>query len=123
VSSEQFRAQDCLADIVDNIEPIERHVVDLDRDRLATDGLRRDAVERCLERICEAAFRLGDRAEALMPGQSWGAIRGLGNRLRHAYDRIDFTVIWGVITERLPALKAAATTALAKLQGESGSST
>jgi uncharacterized protein with HEPN domain len=123
VSSEQFRAQDCLADIVDNIERIERHVVGLDHDRLANDGLRRDAVERCLERICEAGFRLGDRAEALMPGQSWGAIRGLGNRLRHAYDRIDFTVIWGVTTERLPALKAAATTALAKLQSESGSST
>jgi uncharacterized protein with HEPN domain len=97
-------------------------VAGLDRDGLANDGLRRDAVERCLERICEAGFRLGDRAEALMPGQSWRAIRGLGNRLRHAYDRIDLTVIWGVITERLPALKADATAALAKLQSESGSS-
>jgi uncharacterized protein with HEPN domain len=57
-----------------------------------------------------------------MPGQSWGAIRGLGNRLRHAYDRINFNVIWGVITERLPALKADAAAALAKLQSESGSS-
>jgi len=55
VSSEQFRAQDCLADIVDNIERIERHVVGLDRDHLAIDGLRRDGVERCLERICEEA--------------------------------------------------------------------
>ena len=57
-----------------------------------------------------------------MPGQSWGAIRGLGNRLRHAYDRIDFTVIWGVISERLSPLKDDATAALAKLQSESGSS-
>ncbi len=122
MSSEQYRAQDCLADMADNIERIEHHVAGLDRDGLANDGLRRDAVERCLERICEAGFRLGDRAEALMPGQSWRAIRGLGNRLRHAYDRIDLTVIWGVITERLPALKADATAALAKLQSESGSS-
>lgn len=108
---------------MDNIERIERHVVGLDRDRQATDGLRRDAVERCLERTCEEGFRLGDRAEALMPDQSWGAIRGLGNRLRHAYDRIASTVIWGVIAERLPALKADAAVVLAKLQSESGSST
>ena len=70
----------------------------------------------------EAGVRLGDRAEALMSGQSWRAIRGLGNRLRHAYDRIDFTVIWGVITERLPALKADTGAPLAKLQNESSSS-
>jgi len=65
----QHRAVDCLEDILDNIARIEDYTADLDRNALEQDGLRRDAVERCLERICEAAHRLGDRAMALMPDQ------------------------------------------------------
>ena len=35
-----------------------------------------------------------------------GAIsRGMGNRLRHAYDRIDLDVLWNTIRDRLPSLK------------------
>jgi uncharacterized protein with HEPN domain len=47
-----------------------------------------------------------------MPAQPWRAIRGMGNRLRHAYDRIDFPVIWVVIADRLPELKAGTAAAL-----------
>lgn len=115
--SENFRAANWITDILDNIDRIEGYTAGLDSDALSQDGLRRDAVERCLERICEAAVRLGDRAAVLMPDQSWGAIRGLGNRLRHAYDRIDLAVIWAVVTDRLPALKADAVAALKQLQG------
>ena len=48
----------CLADILDNIERSRWYVGAMDRDALERDGRTRDAVERCLERICEAAFRL-----------------------------------------------------------------
>jgi uncharacterized protein with HEPN domain len=61
----------------------------MDRQAFERDGKTRDAVERCLERICEAAHRLGGRAAQLMPNQPWSDIRGMGNRLRHAYDRLD----------------------------------
>ncbi len=44
----------------------------MDRDALERDGRTRDAVERCLEQICEAAFRLDDEASLLMPNQPWG---------------------------------------------------
>jgi uncharacterized protein with HEPN domain len=90
VPSQQYRTADCLADILDNIGRIEKYISGLDRDSLASDGLRRDAVERCLERICEPGVRFGGSAATLRPDQPWQAIRGLGNRLRHAYDdRID----------------------------------
>jgi uncharacterized protein with HEPN domain len=119
VPSEQYRVSDCLVDILDNISRIEGYIVGLERDALANDGLRRDAVERCLERICEAGIRLGDRASALMPKQPWQAIRGLGNRLRHAYDRIDFAVIWALLTDRLPELKTDAAAALQRMRSGS----
>lgn len=51
-----------------------------------------------------------------MPGQRWNDIRGMGNRLRHAYDRIRFDLLWNVITKNLPALKAEVQDALARLR-------
>jgi len=79
-------------------------------------GLVRDGVERCLERICEAIYRLGDEAEALMPGQPWRQIRGMGNRLRHAYDRIGLDVLWSTVRYDLPELATAAHRALSRLE-------
>ncbi len=69
-----------------------------------------------MERVCEAAHRLGERAAELMPEQPWGDIRGMGNRLRHAYDRISLDVIWNTARNDLPGLAADARRALAQLQ-------
>lgn len=74
--------------------------------------------ERCIERVCEAAFRLGEGAAELMPAQPWRAIRGMGNRLRHAYDQIEVGPIWDVVTKDLPILKQDTTEALARLRAK-----
>ena len=106
------------ADILENLERIQDYVAGLDREAFGGDTLRRDAVERCLERICEAAFRLGEKAAELAPSQPWGDIRGLGNRLRHAYDRIDLDILWNTVRDRLPNLKADAQQALLSLKAK-----
>ncbi|MBN9559564.1 MAG: DUF86 domain-containing protein [Alphaproteobacteria bacterium] len=113
---------DCLADILENVERIEAYVAGLDRNAFERDGRTRDAVERCLERICEAAFRLGDAAPKLVPDQPWPDIRGLGNRLRHAYDRINLDVIWNAVRSEVPKLAADVRLALQRLQHDSGRS-
>ena len=111
---------ECLADIIENISRIESYIVGLDRTAFSKDGRTRDAVERCLERVCEAAFRLGDDAAVLVPGQRWNDIRGMGNRLRHAYDRIRLDVLWNAIIKNLPELKTEVERALTHLRGENG---
>ena len=111
---------DSLADIIENAERIEQYLAGADRDAFAADGLMRDALERCMERVCEAAYRLGERAAELTPDQPWGDIRGMGNRLRHAYDRINPAVIWNAARDDLPGLVVEARRALAQLQGEQG---
>jgi uncharacterized protein with HEPN domain len=107
---------DSLADIIENAERIESYLASLDRSAFASNGLVRDAIERCLERVCEAAYRLGDRAAELMPDQPWGDIRGIGNRLRHAYDRVNLDVLWNAVCHDLPGLAADARRALAQLR-------
>lgn len=67
-----------------------------------TAGKSKRAIGRTGYEIC----RLGEKAAELAPSQPWGDIRGMGNRLRHAYDRIDLDVLWNTIRERLPSLKA-----------------
>ena len=109
---------DSLADIIENAERIEDYLAGMDRGALERDGRTRDAVERCLERVCEAAYRLGDQAGTLMPGHPWGDIRGMGNRLRHAYDRVSLDIVWNTARERVPALAADARRALERLRAE-----
>lgn len=106
----------CLADIIENAERIAEYVRDLDSEGFGRDGRTRDAVERCLERICEATRRLGGHAAALMPDQPCADIRGLGNRLRHAYDRVSASVIWDTATRDISSLRASAVRALAQLR-------
>jgi uncharacterized protein with HEPN domain len=94
----------CLRDIIENANRIEDYLAGRDRQAFEGDGMLRDAVERCLERICEAAHRLGADAAVLMPDQPWAEIRGMGNRLRHAYDRISLDVLWNSVRFDLPGL-------------------
>jgi uncharacterized protein with HEPN domain len=75
-----------------------------------------DAVERCLERISEAARKLGIQAEQLCPGIAWPEIRALGNFLRHEYDRIERDRLWLVVERDLPPLIQSVQSALDRLQ-------
>lgn len=53
-----------------------------------------------------------------MSGHPWSDIRSIGNRLRHAYDRINPNVIWTTAREDVPALAADARLALDQLAAE-----
>ena len=70
------------------------------------------AVERKLLLISEAAVRLGDDAERLCPGLPWRNIRGLGNWLRHRYDRVDVETVWNTVIDDLPPLRSGVLRAL-----------
>lgn len=111
---------DSLHHIIENADRVARYLAGLDRHAFEQNEWARDAVERCIERVCEAAIRLGERAEELTPGQPWGDIRGMGNRLRHAYDRVNVDIVWRTAQARLPELAADARRALAHLRAGHG---
>ena len=77
-------------DITTNIARIEEHTAGItDETAFEENHLVYDAVERCLERISEAAKKLGPVSETLCPDIPWRNICGLGNVLRHEYDRVE----------------------------------
>ena len=78
-----------LSDIHDAITAIAEFTAGMDIESFRSDSKTVAAVERKLLIISEAAIRAGTHAEALCPGHAWHNIRGIGNWLRHKYDRID----------------------------------
>ena len=111
--SEEDRARDWIADIVENIDSVTSYVAGLTADGFRTAPMARDACERCLERIAEAAVRLGpERLARIAPDTVLHQLRGFGNRLRHEYDRIDDRLLWDLIHRDLPPLRSACASAL-----------
>jgi uncharacterized protein with HEPN domain len=91
---------------------IVRFVRDMDFDAFREDPKTIAAVERKLLLISEAAVRLGEDAERLCPGLPWHNIRGLGNWLRHRYDRVDVETVWNTVIDDLPPLRSGVLRAL-----------
>ncbi|WP_274629336.1 DUF86 domain-containing protein [Arvimicrobium flavum] len=71
------------------------------------DWLLRNAVERAIEIISEAARHLPDELVASAPQIPWNKVRGIGNILRHEYHKVSEPLVWGVVTDSLPPLRAA----------------
>ena len=111
MSSERERLW--LLDIVDNINAVEAYLGGMDAEAFAADQKTVDAVERCVQRISEAVIRIGEgRMEEIAPTLPFHAVRGLGNMLRHEYDRIDLRLLFVTVKDRLPELKVACEQAL-----------
>lgn len=96
-----------LRDILDNVSRIRSYLQGIAAPQFAADRKTQDAVERCLERICEAARKLGDALDAKYPEAEFPKLRQLGSVLRHDYDYIDSDMLWRSVTERLDPLEQA----------------
>ena len=98
-----------LADIVTAIARIDAYVADIGGlEAFMLDRyLHRDAVERQLLIVAEAARKLRGQVDDLEPGIDWNAIRGMGNFIRHDYDGVEDEIIERVIETALAPLAAA----------------
>jgi uncharacterized protein with HEPN domain len=96
-----------LEDILDAIALIEEAAAGHDRASFGKALFVQRGVERSLEIISEAVRHLHDDLLALRPDIAWADIRAIGNLIRHEYWRIDPDIVWAVITDDLPPLRAA----------------
>ncbi len=98
--------------MLDAIRMIREFTAGMDFEAFQSNPMAVAAVERKLLIIAEAGVRLREDAPALCPDQPWRNIRGMGNWLRHEYDRVDLSLIWQTVTDDLPSLKASIQKAL-----------
>jgi uncharacterized protein with HEPN domain len=100
------------------VDDIRRYTAGMDEAGFKADDKTVAAVERCLSRLAEAAFRLDTVAETVAPGIPWRKVRDLGNILRHNYDTVMLGTIWQMVTDDLAPLEAACRQALAILPSD-----
>ena len=78
-----------------------------DEARFGASRLIQDAVVRNLQTLTESSQRLSDELKATEPGIPWRGLAGFRNVLVHDYLGVDLDVVWQIVADELPRLRAA----------------
>jgi len=82
------------------------------RQNLDTDRMFQLALTRLVEIIGEAAARVTAAGQARYRDIPWAQIVSTRNRIVHAYDTVDYDVVWDIATLEIPVLIASLERAL-----------
>ena len=94
--------RDCLAEI----EILQGIAARMTLQSFRSDPIVRRAAAYAIQTISEAVRHIPDDWLADFPTEPWGQIRGIGNRIRHEYFRVDDAILWEIATVDTPPLKA-----------------
>jgi uncharacterized protein with HEPN domain len=83
-----------------------------------SDPIVRRAAAYAIQTISEAVRQIPDDWLADFPTEPWGQIKGIGNRIRHEYFRIDDAILWEIITTDTHALRTVMEAMLVRHAGE-----
>lgn len=110
-----------LEDILEAIAGIERMLEGITFDVFAATWHLQRAAERGLEIISEASRSIPVEMRVLEPEIPWPQIAGIGNLLRHEYQRVEPLIVWNIVADHLPHLKVAVRDLAKCVQNESES--
>jgi uncharacterized protein with HEPN domain len=94
-----------LLHIRDEIEGVATTIQGLSFEQYQASYVHRRAIERAAQIVSEAAKALPQDLLARHGDAPWASIVGIGNILRHEYQRLDDRLIWEIATVHLPALE------------------
>ena len=97
---------DRLFHILQAIDEIQIILAGSSRESLASDLIRRLALEREFEIICEASRHVTPELQAREPQIDWKGMVNLGNILRHVYHRVEIDRLLKISEKDLPPLRA-----------------
>jgi uncharacterized protein with HEPN domain len=97
-----------LLDIVDAVDGATAAIQGHTLESFQANWTVRHAVQRAIEIVSEASRRVPDALAATRPEIPWSQVKGIGNILRHEYRRVDDAIVWRVVTQDFPPLRAAA---------------
>jgi uncharacterized protein with HEPN domain len=95
-----------LEDIQESCARVLRYTQGMTSEQFRADDKTYDAVVRNLEVIGEAAKGLPDDVRAMMPDIEWSKATGLRNIVAHAYFGINDEILWDVLQNKIPPMKA-----------------
>jgi len=72
------------------------------------------ALVRCIEIIGETGARVSPSTQTRHPQLPWAQMRGMRNRLIHAYFDVNARLVWDTVTDDLPPLIEQLTAILAE---------
>jgi len=93
-----------LWDMLDAAQAIMQFIQDRTFDDLISNRMLRNAIERNLEIIGEAARRVSTKTRDGIAEIPWSAIIGLRNIIAHEYGEIRYEKVWHICQDRLPSL-------------------
>jgi uncharacterized protein with HEPN domain len=105
--------RDCLAEIKILHEIAARMTLEMFR----MDPIVRRAAAYAIQSISEAVRYLPDDWLADFPTEPWEQIKGIGNRIRHEYFRLDDAILWEIIATDTHALKVVMEAMLVRHEG------
>jgi uncharacterized protein with HEPN domain len=94
-----------LTDIIEAIEHIHLETSGVTLDEFKADWRKRWLVERGIEIISEASRHLPNKLKARHTKIPWRKVAGIGNVVRHEYERTAPDVLWAVARDDLPPLE------------------
>ena len=101
------KAGHTIHDVLETIDRVQAKVANKTFAEFEADWEFRFVIQRAIEIISEAAKRLPAELKATRPEIRWRSVAGIGNVLRHEYHTISNKIIWDVVHEELPPLRAA----------------
>jgi uncharacterized protein with HEPN domain len=96
-----------IEDILETIDRIRRKLEGVPFEAFRSDWELQFLAQRAIEIISEASRRIPANMRAGHPEIEWRRVADIGNVLRHEYEAISDPLIWSVIQDDLPPLRAA----------------
>jgi uncharacterized protein with HEPN domain len=109
-----------LTDIIEAAEHIRSVLQGVPLEAFENDWQKRWLVERGIEIISEASRHIPDDLKDRRPEIPWRKVAGIGNVLRHDYERIAPDVLWKLAQDDLPLLEKVCREELEAAQRQEG---
>lgn len=94
-----------LMDIIEAIDHIRESLRGLSLEDFEKSWQKRWLIERGVEIVSEASRRLPDDLKDRHPGIPWRKVAGIGNVIRHNYERVAPDALWKLVRDDLPTLE------------------